>query len=209
MKLAIATLTQYLEALSSAEPVPGGGSAAALCGAQGAALVAMVGALTLGKPRYVANEVECLSAMERGRELARRLEAQVDADADAYRAVLAAVRLPKATDEERTRRAQAIAEATKGAAEAPMLTLALALEALQAARTLVGRSNAACASDLGVAAASLAACAKGAWLNVRTNLPGIPDEGERARLSAEGTFLAVECETLASEIGHAVTRTLE
>ena len=204
MKLVERTVSDYLAEVASSAPAPGGGTAAALCGAQGAALTAMVAALTLGKKKYAEFEAVNRAAAERAKELERALEGQVDADADAYALVSAAYGLPKETDEEKARRRTAVADATRVATAVPFRTLALAEEALEVARTLAGRSNANCASDLGVAAASLSACATGAWLNVRINLGGLADEAERARFAEDGARRAAACEALAREILDAV-----
>lgn len=193
MKLTEKSLGSYLDAVASSEPVPGGGSAAAVCGAQGAALVAMVAALTLGRPKYAAHEDANREARERANALRAAFEAQADADAAAYARVADAFRLPRRTDEETALRSRAIAEATREATREPFRTLTLAAEALAVAESLAGRSNPNAASDLGTAAACFLACARGAWLNVRINLPGLADPGEREIFASGSDRLLAAC----------------
>ena len=95
MKLAEMTVTEYLEILNSDAPAPGGGSASALCGAQGAALVSMVAGLTIGKKKYVDDQALCESVAKQASELKNALLAQVDKDTEAFNLVSAAFKLPK------------------------------------------------------------------------------------------------------------------
>ena len=193
-------LTEYLNLLASDTPAPGGGSASALCGAQGAALVAMVANITVSRKKYEAFHAVCAEAAEKAEALRAQLTAQIDRDTDAYTLVCEAMRLPKETEEEKRVRSDKIAEATLFATEVPYDTMGLAVEALTVACTLVGQSNPNAASDLGVAACNLETCVKGAWLNVRINLGGVKD-GQRAKeFQASGEALFHKAEALAKEI---------
>ncbi len=196
MKLIDMTVTGYLSCVASAVPAPGGGSAAALAGAQGCALAAMVARLTIGKKKYPDDQDLCHNAAKEAQELARALEAQVDSDTDAYECISAAYKLPKETEEQNAARKRAIAQATLVATEVPLVTLRLARDGLLVTAALVGHSNINCRSDLGVAALNLVAAARGAWLCVSTNLPGVDDEARGGALQAEGKELLGECEAL-------------
>jgi len=199
MKLVNMTVTEYLAAVASDAPAPGGGSAAALCGAQGAGLAAMVAKLTIGKKKYPDDQELCARVAGEAEALAKALEAQVDRDTEAYNQIAAAYRLPKETDEEKAARQKTVAEATLVATEVPFETLRMAHEALMFASALVGHSNANCASDLGVAALNLVACARGAWMNVLINVSGVADGVRVAQFQKEGKRLLEECEILGND----------
>ncbi len=201
-------LADYLNLLASDAPAPGGGSASALCGAQGAALTAMVANLTVSRKKYEAFHDVCGQAAEEAEALKAQLVAQIDRDTDAYNLVCEAMKLPKETEEEKRARGEKIAEATLFATEVPYETLALAVQALSVTRTLVGQSNPNAASDLGVAATNLETCAKGAWLNVLINLGGLRDAQRANELKTGGEALLQKAQALANEIFEAVAASL-
>lgn len=196
MKLVDMTVSNYLEAVASDAPAPGGGSASALCGAQGCALAAMAAALTIGKKKYPDDQALCIRAAGEGRRLAAALTEQVDRDTEAFGLIAAAYRLPKETEEELAARKKAVADATLVATRVPLATLRLALEGLRLVTSLVGHSNANCASDLGVASLNLMSAALGAWMNVLINLPGVAPEAHPGQIAAEGKAYLAECEAL-------------
>lgn len=200
MKLIELTLNDYLALLGSDAPAPGGGSASALCGAQGAQLAGMVARLTLGRAKYAEYQTLCEETALKCDELAARLAQAVDRDTEAYNLISAAFKLPKETDEEKAVRKQAVADATLAATQVPFDTLCLAAEGLCHCEELVGKSNVNAASDLGVAALNLNACANGAWLNVRINLSGVKDEVYAARFETEGKRLLAEAQERAARI---------
>ena len=200
MKLIDMQVTGYLDVLASDAPAPGGGSAAALCGAQGAGLVTMVAGQTTSKKRYETEWPIAQKVIDEGMPIYRALTLQVDKDTDAYNLVAAAFKMPKETDEEKAARRKAIADATLVATEVPFETLRLAAQALELANTLPGHYNTNCASDLGVGIHNLHTAAHGAWMNVQINLGGVKDEEKAAFFAEEGRKLVAR----ANEITEAV-----
>ena len=200
MKLKEMTLEAYLELLSSGAPAPGGGSAAALSGAQGAALTAMVCNLTLGREKYAQYEELIQKALGESCRLTQALTAQIDADTAAYTLVSGAYRLPKETPQEKAARSRSIAAATEEATRVPLETMRLGLQALQTTAGLVGRSNRNAASDLAVAALNLSACVEGAFDNVRINLPGLGDEETRESFQHAASAISTEAKALTASI---------
>lgn len=200
MKLTEMKLAEYIELLGSDAPAPGGGSAGALCGAQGAALAGMVAALTLGKKKYADWQELCERKKAEAEELQRLLTAQVDRDTEAFNMISAALALPKESEEEKAARRKALADATLVATQVPFETLELACRALEIPRELVGRSNKTAASDLGVSALQLLACVRASWLNVKINLSGIANEAAAADFDARGQALVERAEQLSEEI---------
>ncbi len=197
MKLYDTTMKGYVEKLRSSEPAPGGGSASAFCGAQGAALIAMVARLTLGREKYAEFWPLCEEAAVSCDKLSDALLQQSELDTSAYLALADAFRMAKSTEQEKSIRAAAIEKATVYATKVPLETMRLALSALQIAAGLQGKFNANAASDYGVAVANLLACLKGASLNVEINLPGIRNEKLRNELQNEEMTILHESESLA------------
>lgn len=208
MKLCDMTLSSYLELLGSDAPAPGGGSASALLGAQGAALAAMVAALTVGKKKYPLDQALCIDVAEKATALRNTLLLQVDKDTEAFNLVSAAFRLPKESDEEKATRKKAIADATLVATKVPFETMTLCQEALALTASLIGHSNQNAASDLGVSALNLIGAMKGAWLNVLINLGGLADEALAAELKEKGEKAVKEAEKAADAIYEAVVASL-
>ena len=175
------TVKDYLDLLKSDAPAPGGGSVSALSAAQGVGLVAMVADLTIGREKYAEYEEVCKVAKEEALKLYSAFIEGIDKDTEAFNKVSAAYKLPKNTDEEKAARSAAIREANVGATEVPFETVKLCHDGLKITETMVGKSNPNAASDLGVAALNLLSGIRGAWLNVKINLPGIKDEALKAK----------------------------
>ncbi|MDQ5839549.1 MAG: cyclodeaminase/cyclohydrolase family protein, partial [Chloroflexota bacterium] len=151
------------------------GSASALAGALGAALVEMVCELTLGKPEYEEVDTVARQIGAAAGELRGSLLAAAEEDATAYLAVVAARRLPRDGDEQRAARKAAIGEASVAATEVPLRVARLAAKVLDLAASIASIGNRNAVSDAGAAALLAAAAARGATLNVRINLPSLPD----------------------------------
>ncbi len=174
-RLAALSVADFAAALASDAPAPGGGSAAAAGGANGAALLAMVVRLTLGKEKYKAAWDELAPLADRLDEARVRLLELVDEDAGAFDRVMAARRLPKETGEEKALRQKAIDEANVLATTVPMQTAFFAHEALKAAPVVLEKGNPNAASDAWAGALAAWAAVLAALGNVRINLPGVSD----------------------------------
>jgi formiminotetrahydrofolate cyclodeaminase len=170
------TVAQFVQRLSSGEPVPGGGSASAVAASLGAALISMVAALSTGKPKYAAHEATLARCGAVGKELAAQFMALADRDADAYAGYSAALKLPRETEPQQMVRRKAIQLAARRAADAPWECVKACAQLVVAAESLAGRSNVNAASDVLVAALLGEAAARGAAENVLINLPSTGDE---------------------------------
>ena len=200
MKLIDLKMNEYLDILFSDAPAPGGGSVSALAGAQAAAMMGMVANLTVGRKKYEEWEEDCRAAKAKAENLYIRFVEAIDKDTEAYSLVAAAFRMPKETDEEKAARSRAIADATVGATEVPFSVMKMADEGFEVVQSMLGRSNPNALSDLGVAVLNLMSCMKGAWLNVKINLPGLKDEEMAAKFAAEGKALIEKNEELARRL---------
>ena len=207
MKLVDMTVRDYLDLLKSDAPAPGGGSVSALSAAQGVGLVAMVADLTIGREKYAEYEQVCKEAKEEALKLYEALVAAIDEDTEAFNKVSAAYKMPKDTDEQKAARSAAIRKANVGATQVPYETIKLCLAGLKVTETMVGKSNPNAASDLGVAALNLMAGIRGAWLNVKINLPGIKDEALKAKFET-GAQMVDEAYVLANRIYEEVLSSL-
>ncbi|MEI6271411.1 MAG: cyclodeaminase/cyclohydrolase family protein [Chloroflexota bacterium] len=183
--LSTTSLGDYLDALAAATPAPGGGSAAGIAGAMGAALVEMVAGLSLAKSSAAGAEHSGLqrAAIERARSARVDLLQLAEDDAVAYGAFMDALKLPKSSDAERTARTSAISAAAQRAAEVPLATLRAAVAVAEAARSMLDKSLLAAASDLEVAARFARAAGESAAENVEANLPYIEDPQTRAEIA--------------------------
>lgn len=155
MKLADMQVTQFCDVLASDAPAPGGGSTAALEGALGAALTAMVcGLTTVGKSRekYAEYQEFVLASQKKALDLKARFVDVMDRDTEAFNVVSAAFGMPKATDEEKTARSAAIQKGLEGCTRTPFEMMELAAETLELTAELLGKTNDSAASDLGVSA---------------------------------------------------------
>jgi glutamate formiminotransferase/formiminotetrahydrofolate cyclodeaminase len=189
----------FADVLSTDAPAPGGGSVAALCGALSGALSSMVASLTHGKKGYEGSFEEMESAGVRAQALKAAFLDDVDRDTEAFNRVMEAMRLPKATEADRSARDAAIEEATRGATLVPLGVLRRALDACELARVVVEKGNRNSVSDGGVAALAARTAAEGAFLNVIINLPGIPEGTFRAETLAEAERLRAEAVRHAEE----------
>jgi formiminotetrahydrofolate cyclodeaminase len=185
MKLQDLTLKQFLEKTAANEALPGGGSSAALSAALATALTEMVAGLTIGKKKYVAVE-------ERMKQIAAEMSANrvhlvndIDRDADAYRLVMDAYRMPKETEAEIALREEKIEEASKIASLVPMEVAERAYNLLDTMIEVLETGNRNAMTDGLVGLMICRTAIMGALLNVRTNLGGIRDKAFVAEMSAK------------------------
>jgi formiminotetrahydrofolate cyclodeaminase len=170
------SIKSFLDDLAASSPTPGGGSAAALAGAVGAGLVAMVCGLTVGKKKYADVEEEMKRTIPQVEALRAQFTELIDRDAFAFDKVMEAYGLPKETEPQKALRAAAIREATKEATLVPLEVMKHCIDALALAQNVAARGNANSLSDAGVAALMLHASCEGAALNVRVNLASLDDD---------------------------------
>jgi methenyltetrahydrofolate cyclohydrolase len=189
------TVKEFLERVQSDQPVPGGGSVAALAGALSAGLSAMVAGLTLGRSGETEFEERMSALIERATLLRTRLTADIDRDSDAYGAVMSAYRMPKGTDEEKTTRTKAIQAALEEAARVPLSVAEAGVDLLAIAEIVVTDGNTNAVTDGAVAALMARSSVLAALLNVRINLSSIKDES----LVSEMRVKADELEKKATE----------
>ena len=167
-------VADFVDAVSSSTPVPGGGSAAALAGSLGAALAAMVANLTIGRSGHDDQRLNDMAVQAQATK--QRLTELVDEDARSFNRVMDAMRMPRTTDAERRARDQALQAAYRHAAEVPLETARLSLSVLELARVAALEGRADAASDAGASALLARAAVHGAALNVLINLQTLDDE---------------------------------
>ena len=180
------TIGDFLGQLADRVPTPGGGAASALQAAQGAALLGMVARYTTGE-KYAEHEVtigRIITETDELRALALRL---AEADADAFRAVTDAYRLPQSTEDEQAARTAAISQALANAAWPPAQVINIAGMVVDLAEALVAIGNRNVLSDVAAAAESARAAAAIARVNVEVNLAGLSDEQASQQMDAEAS----------------------
>ena len=203
MKLADMQVTQFCDVLASDAPAPGGGSTAALEGALGAALTAMVcGLTTVGKSRekYAEYQEFVLASQKKALDLKARFMDVMDRDTEAFNVVCAAFGMPKATDEEKAARSAAIQKGLEGCTRTPFEMMELAAETLELTAELLGKTNDSAASDLGVSALSMRAAIQGAWLNVLINIGSLKNKELAEDYRKKGEALLAKALPLADQI---------
>jgi methenyltetrahydrofolate cyclohydrolase len=176
---------ELLERLGSSEPAPGGGAAAALTGALGAALVQMTANLTIGRPKLAAVEDQARGIETAAGALRGRLAQLGDADAAAFEQVSAAYRLPRDGDADKAARSSAIQAALQVAASVPLDTARACASVLELAEAAAPILNSAVISDVMVGALLAQAALESAAVNVEINLAGMTDASSAQRLADE------------------------
>ncbi|MHB8647647.1 MAG: cyclodeaminase/cyclohydrolase family protein [Thermomicrobiales bacterium] len=175
----------FLDRLASNAPTPGGGAASAYVGALGAASVAKVAAVTVGKPKFAAHDADLRARLAHLRALGDRFLALAAEDAAAFAGFMRAYRLPRETDAERALRAAALQEGMRQAAAAPLRIMAAAREVLDAAEAIAITGNPNAIGDCGAGAAMAVAAMRVSLLNVTANIAGLVDGAEVAGYRAQ------------------------
>ena len=191
----------FARAVASDAPVPGGGSVSALAGALAAALTAMVAELTLKKETFAAVHPEMADLQAAAGRLQAALAKAVDEDAESYRGVLAAYRMPQSDDAQKEARRQAVQAAFLHAAEVPLKVAECAARVMELSGTAADRGNPDMVTDAGVGIVMARAAALGALMNVKINLNSVEDralaDGMRRKAAAlEAAVLQKEVQLL-------------
>lgn len=176
MKFEEMKVREFIDELASNSPAPGGGSVAALGGSLGAGLVSMVCNLTIGKEKYKENWTVMEGVLAKSEAIRAKFIDLMNKDTESFNVFMTAMKMPKATDEEKAVRKAAMAEASKLATEVPLVTLETCAELSEIALVAAEHGNPNAASDGGCAALLAEAAGKAAAYNVRINLPGVSDE---------------------------------
>lgn len=211
MKLAELKTAEFVDLLASDAPAPGGGSAAALEGALGAALTAMVCSLTTvgkSKEKYAEYQDFVIAGQKKAADLKARFVDVMDRDTEAFNVVSAAFGMPKATDEEKAARSAAIQKGLEGCTATPFEMMELACETLELTQSLLGKTNDSAASDLGVSALSLRAAIQGAWLNVLINVGSLKNKELGEDYRKKGEALLAKALPLADQIYDTVVKSM-
>lgn len=201
-------ISEFLNVLQSDSPAPGGGSCAALAGAVGAALGVMVGRLTVGNDKYAAVSAEAQELLTTLSTCQKTLEKYIDEDTEAFNKVMAAYKLPKATDEEKAARSAAIQMAMKGAAQLPFEVAKLSAEVMEMAMRMLAIGNSNAASDAAVAGRMAHTATWSAVYNVRINLGSIKDKEFSERLKEETDALVKKVDALLVELAAKADETI-
>ncbi|MET0214608.1 MAG: cyclodeaminase/cyclohydrolase family protein [Vicinamibacterales bacterium] len=188
------TLAELLDAFASNEPVPGGGSAAALAGAVGTSLLIMVAGLPTTRTGTPEEAADLAEASARLRPLRDALTSLVQEDSDAYAAVVAAMRLPKASDADKRARRAAIESAMQRATETPLETMRCCQQALRGAIVVVANGNRNAGSDTAAGVELLLAGLRSAGLNVDINIDSVSEAAFASRVAEERRQLAADAD---------------
>jgi len=184
------TIQNFLDGLASSAPTPGGGGAAAISGAMGAALGSMGCNLTIGKKKYVEVEGELKEILGKSEALRAELTGMIADDVTAFDAVMSAYGLPKETDAQKAARAEAIQAALKTATDVPLACCRACRAVIDLAETVAEKGNLNVISDAGVAVLSAYAGLRSAALNVYINAKGLDDRAfAQERLTALESLL--------------------
>ena len=192
-------IREFATGLGSADPAPGGGSASALAGALAGSLVQMVARLSgEGWDDVIA----------RAETLTDQLLHLVNRDTEAFNQVMAALQMPKETEEEKQQRRRALRLATRLATEVPLQVMEVSLQALALAREVALQGNKNCLSDAGVAGLLAAAACRGASYNVLINLRGLKRDDLAAEAKERLQDMLADVAGLESAVAHHVTEAL-
>jgi len=186
-------LETFLDELASGAPTPGGGSAAAIMGAMGAALISMVCNVTIGKKGHEAVEADMKSVRDDSEKLRMRLTAMVAEDIAAFDGLMAAYRLPKATEEEKARRAAAIQSSLRAATETPLACARACAQVVALSKRAGEKGYAGVISDAGVGVLAANTALRSAALNVYINSPSLKDRAFADAATAELAQLLDTC----------------
>ncbi len=193
-------LNDFADETASESPAPGGGSIAAYVGALGVSLATMVANLSSHKKGWDERWEEFSDWADKGQQYKEELLRLVDADTNAFNQIMAAMGLPKGTEEEKAFRTKAIGEATKYAIEIPFRVMKLSYESMGIIRAMAEKGNPNSVSDAGVGALCARSAVMGAYMNVRINAAGYDDKNFVDEIVAKGKEIEKKAIALESEI---------
>jgi formiminotetrahydrofolate cyclodeaminase len=203
------SLQNFIDDISSSSPTPGGGSVSAFCGVLGTSLGLMVCNLTIGKKKYESVQEEILQLKSNLEKYKEKFLELYDLDSKAFDKVMDAFKLPKDTDEEKSRRTEAIENATIEATETPINVIKTSLEALNEIVRLSEIGNQNSLSDTGVAIQLLKTCAEGAMLNVMINTKSLNDRDRAMNLVLNAAQVLSEVESKSEQALNTIKKKLE
>ena len=193
-------LDVFLDRLAARTPTPGGGGAAALSGAMGAALISMVIRFTIGKPGHEDAEDELVARLQESERIRVMLLKGAEDDAKAFDQLMLAYRMPRGDQALQTLRKQALDKALKAATEVPMECVRQCWRLMAHTRAVAEKGSRSVISDAGVAVMAAYAGLMSAALNVRTNLANIEDEPYVADMNNQLQGIQTDCESFKSEV---------
>lgn len=194
------TIAAFLDDLASERPTPGGGGAAAVCGAIGAALVSMVANLTIGKKNYEAASERLKAVNEKAERLRAELTSAIEEDVAAFNSVMGAYGLPRTTEEEKAKRMEAIQAALKDATLAPLRAVKACFEVMRLSAAVAEKGNLNVISDAGVAVLAANAGLRSAALNVFINAKAIKDRDFAEKQLAEVNAFLIQAAEITEEV---------
>ncbi len=200
MKLAELTVKGFVQELASDSPAPGGGSVAALGAALGSALSSMVASLTVDKEKYRDNWADMEKVRSEGLALCDRFIELMEADTEAFNVFMAALKMPKDTDEQKAARSAAIQAATKKAIEVPFDTMRECANVVRLAEIACSKGNPNAITDAGSAAVLARASAVAASYNVKINLMGLKDKDFAAKTASDTETILKELEAKVASV---------
>ena len=203
------TLTDFADTTASESPAPGGGSVSAYVGALGAALGTMVANLSAGKKGWEKQIGYFSDFADKGQAIKDKLLYLVDEDTRAFNAIITAVRMPKATDEEKQLRKNAMHEATRYAIQIPLEVMKTAFDAFELVDAMVKKGNVNSISDAGVGGLCLKTAIYGAYLNVKINCAGFDDENYVRTVNEEAENILEEAIKKEKAIVKAVEKSIQ
>jgi glutamate formiminotransferase/formiminotetrahydrofolate cyclodeaminase len=190
----------FPDELAAPTPTPGGGSAGAFAGAMGAALVAMVAGLTIGKKKYAEVEAEMQAIRVVAENLREELTHAVEDDSVAFETVMGAFKLPKSTNEEKKARDAAIVQATLNAAHIPLHVCEDAVKVMELALKCARHGNLNAISDSASGFAMSRAAFTAAGYNVKINVASLEDKSLGEKMLEELADLEKEADKLEKEL---------
>ena len=208
-KLVAMDLRGFANETASESMAPGGGSISAYVGSLGVSLATMVANLSSHKKQWDDRWEEFSHWAEKGQQLKDELLRLVDEDTNAFNGIIDSIRMPKASEEEKATRKEAIQQATKYAIEVPLQVMRRSLDSFELIAAMVEKGNPNSITDAGVGALCARAAVQGAFMNVKVNMKDLQDEVYAKKVLAEAQGIADKADQLAAEISEQVHKAID